>query len=130
MHTRDAVLWRDETKIRERLDQIGHTVVTLCDRIGARRDNDFDTVVELFRDQLREFVKRLGNTGGDIERAGALAKQTTYSECRNVVHVDMIARLLATAKQRDFPVLLCSTAKAVRSVGVVGIAQAVYQRRT
>src|SRR5436309_2065481 len=129
MHTGYAVFEGDEAYVRERLDGVGHVVVPVRDRIGARLPDDLYGTFELSGYYLGNFVEGMRDSGDGVEGSRAAVEQAAQGERGDIVHVNMVARLLAVAEERDLAVFLRCAAKTVRTVRIVRIVQSIDQRR-
>src|SRR2546426_12733031 len=116
MHTGYAVLEGDEAYVRERLDGVGHVVVPVRDRSGARRLDDLDGFTELFGYGFGNLVEGMRGSGSGVEGSRAAVEQAAQGERGDVVHVDVVASLLAAAEQRDLAAFLRCAPKAVGTV--------------
>ena len=77
------------------------------------------------RDHFRDGAECRGLPGRDIEQTGRPVRDDLEHQLNRVIDMQMVARFLAVAEQRDAAVLECLAQEPVRALRIVGVALAV-----
>src|SRR5262249_9028144 len=102
--------------------------MTVGCRILPRRRRYLDRPPRARRNPLCDRTEGGGCAGREVDEAGRSMGHDLEDELGCIVHVHMVARLLAIAEQRDAPILERLAHKSVRAVRIVRVASAIEPR--
>src|SRR3989454_10205175 len=116
---------RFETNAGKRKQQIRGVEVTMGHGIVSRRWNDRDRSAQVRGNDLGDGAKGVRSSSREIEEPGRAARDDLEDEIDGVVHVQVVARLLTCAEQRNAAVIDRLAQEAVGAVGIMGVAGAI-----